>query len=184
MRNEVPSDVDKFVIIAAPHTSNWDLPVSLAIAAVTDLNFYWVGKHTLFQPPFGNFMRRLGGIPVDRRKRQNFTEQVAEAFEEHDQMALAIAPEGTRSKRDHWKSGFYYIARAAQVPIVMGFVDWGKRECGLGPMVDASRPLDEVMDEIRSFYADISGKIPEDFTKPRLRTKPPSNSGDSKKNIL
>lgn len=171
IRNDVPADVDKFVIIAAPHTSNWDFPVTLAVAQVTDMKFYWVGKHTLFRWPFGGLMRRLGGIPIDRRKSQGFVEQIVDAFDEADAMALAIAPEGTRSKRDHWKSGFYHIAREAGVPIVLGFLDWSRREGGLGPMVDASMSKKEVMDAIRGFYADKEGRRHDTYTAPRLKNE-------------
>jgi 1-acyl-sn-glycerol-3-phosphate acyltransferase len=171
VRNDVPADVDKFVIIAAPHTSNWDFPVTLAIAATIDMKFYWVGKHTMFRWPFGGLMRKLGGIPIDRRKSQNFVEQIAEAFDEADALALGLAPEGTRSKVEHWKSGFYYIAREAGVPIVCGFVDFGRKEGGLGPMVDSSEPIEAVMEKLREFYADKIGKRPEKFTPPTLRSK-------------
>ncbi|QDG53479.1 acyltransferase [Persicimonas caeni] len=171
VRNDVPDDVDKFVIIAAPHTSNWDFPVTLAVAKTIDMKFYWVGKHTLFRWPFGGLMRRLGGIPIDRRSSQGFVEQIAEAFDDADAMALGIAPEGTRSKRDHWKSGFYHIAREAGVPIVLGFLDWGRKEGGLGPMVDASQSKKEVMDQIRAFYADKEGKRHDTYTEPRLRNE-------------
>jgi 1-acyl-sn-glycerol-3-phosphate acyltransferase len=169
VRNDVPDDVDKYVIIAAPHTSNWDFPITLAIAATIDMQFYWVGKHTLFRWPFGGLMRKLGGISIDRRKSQNFVEQIAEAFEEADALALGLAPEGTRSKADHWKSGFYYIAREAGVPIVSGFLDYGRKEGGLGPMVDSSQPIEAVMEKLRTFYADKIGKRHQNYTPPRLR---------------
>lgn len=171
VRNDVPADVDKFVIIAAPHTSNWDFPFTLAVAATIDMKFYWVGKHTLFRWPFGGLMRRLGGIPIDRRKSQNFVEQIAQAFDEADALALGLAPEGTRSKAERWKSGFYYIAREAGVPIVCGFLDFGQKEGGLGPMVDSSLPIDDVMEKLRAFYADKIGMRHENYTPPRLRPR-------------
>lgn len=169
MHNEVPPGVDKFVIIAAPHTSNWDFPITLAVAAMIDMKFYFVGKHTMFRKPFGGMMRRLGGISVDRRKSQNFVDQVAEAFRTADRMALGIAPEGTRSRSEFWKSGFYHIARAANVPIVLGFLDYKTKTGGLGPMVDPNLPKNEVMDIIRDFYADKEGRRHELYTEPRLR---------------
>lgn len=169
VHNEVPPGVDKFVIIAAPHTSNWDFPITLAVAAMIDMKFYFVGKHTMFRKPFGGLMRRLGGISVDRRKSQNFVEQVAEALREADRMAVGIAPEGTRSKGEFWKSGFYHIARAANVPIVLGFLDYKTKTGGLGPMVDPNLPPKEVMDIIRDFYATKEGYRHECYTEPRLR---------------
>ncbi len=169
VRNDVPAELDKFVIIAAPHTSNWDFPFTLAVAATIDMRFFWVGKHTMFRRPFGALMRRLGGIPVDRRKSHNFVEQIAQAFDAADKMALGIAPEGTRSKREYWKSGFYHIAREAGVPIVLGFLDYKAKEGGLGRVVDSSLPKHEVMDIIREFYAGKEGKRHQEYTPPRLR---------------
>ncbi len=179
VRNDVPADVDKFVIIAAPHTSNWDFPVTLAVAKTIDMKFYWVGKHTMFRWPFGGLMRRLGGIPIDRRKPQGFVEQIADAIDAADAMALGIAPEGTRSKREFWKSGFYHIAREAGVPIVLGFLDWGRKEGGLGKMVDSSQSKEEVMDIIRDFYGGMEGRRHELYTEPRLRSEGEFNSASS-----
>lgn len=169
VRNDLPPDLDTFVVIAAPHTSNWDFPVTLAIAASVDLDFYWVGKDSLFRGPMGPVMRRLGGIPVDRSRSTNFVDQVAEVMRESEGMALGIAPEGTRSKGDYWKSGFYYIARSAGVPIVCGFVDWEKREGGLGPVVDSSLSKEEVLAELEAFYAGLKGKRPDQYTPPKFR---------------
>lgn len=171
VESEVPAGVDKFVIIAAPHTSNWDFPITIAVAAMIDMKFYFVGKHTMFRRPFGGLFRRLGGIPVDRRKSRNFVDQIADAFAQADRMALGIAAEGTRSKRDYWKSGFYYIAHAAGVPIALGYLDYKTKRGGLGPMVDSSLPIDQVMDIIRDFYADKVGKNHAQFTPPRLRSE-------------
>jgi 1-acyl-sn-glycerol-3-phosphate acyltransferase len=169
VRNDVPPEVKKFVIIAAPHTSNWDFPITMAIARQIDMRFYWVGKHTLFEPaPVGAVMKGLGGIPIDRRKSQNFVEQIADAFDSADAMALGIAPEGTRSKREYWKSGFYYIAREAGVPISLGFLDYKRKVGGLGPLVDSSQSKKAVMDRIREFYDGIEGHTPENYTRPRL----------------
>lgn len=171
VRNDLPEGLDKFVIIAAPHTSNWDFPVTMAIAATVDMEFRWVGKHTMFRRPYGWLMRRMGGIPVDRRKSTNFVEQIAEAFDAADRMALGIAPEGTRSKGEYWKSGFYYIAREADVPIVCGYVDFEKREGGLGPVIDASQSKEAVLAELRDFYRGVQGCRPDQFTPPRFRPR-------------
>ncbi|MFW5966816.1 MAG: lysophospholipid acyltransferase family protein [Persicimonas sp.] len=169
--NELPDDLDKFVIIAAPHTSNWDFPVTMALAATVDMKFYWVGKHTLFRPPFGRLMRALGGIPVDRRKSSNFVEQIAREFDRADRLALGIAPEGTRSKAEYWKSGFYHIAHLAGVPIVCGFVDFKRKVGGLGRVIDSSQSKEAVLAELRDFYDGIEGKRPENFTPPRFRER-------------
>ncbi|AWV88893.1 lysophospholipid acyltransferase family protein [Bradymonas sediminis] len=169
--SELPEGVDKFVIIAAPHTSNWDFPITLAVAAMIDMKFFFVGKHTMFRPPVGGLFKKLGGIPVDRSKSRNFVDQIADAFAQADRMALGIAPEGTRSKRKYWKSGFYYIARAADVPIVLGYLDYKTRRGGLGPIIDSSQPVEVVMEQVREFYAGKEGRNHDQYTPPRLRVE-------------
>lgn len=169
VHSELPPGTDKFVVIAAPHTSNWDFPLALAVAAVLEVKFYFVGKHTLFRPPFGGLMRKLGGIPVHRQKTKNFVAQVVEIIKGADRIALAIAPEGTRSRSEYWRSGFYHIARGAGVPIVPGYVDYKSKTGGLGAPIDPSQPKEAVMDQVRAFYADKSARRPELYTEPRLR---------------
>jgi 1-acyl-sn-glycerol-3-phosphate acyltransferase len=110
--------VKKAVLVAAPHTSNWDLPFSLALSFVLDIKISWVGKHTLFQPPLGTFMRAIGGVPVDRRGRNDAVKSIAKLFEGRDELMLIVPPEGTRGRAKRWKTGFYYIALEAKVPIV------------------------------------------------------------------
>jgi len=168
VRNEVPDEVDRFVLIGAPHTSNWDFILTLAVAGTLELEFSWVGKHTLFEWPYGGLMRRLGGISVDRRKSQGTVQQLSDHLHRADRMALVIAPEGTRSRADGWKTGFYYIAREADVPIVMGFVDYARREAGLGPMIYPIGAKEEVLEQLRAFYGDKTGLYPDQFTPPSL----------------
>jgi 1-acyl-sn-glycerol-3-phosphate acyltransferase len=159
----------KFVLIAAPHTSNWDFPFMLATAYVMRVRISWFGKHTLFRPPWGWFLRKLGGIPVDRRSPQSLVTQLAEKFRTSDSLILAVPPEGTRSKVDVWKSGFYHIAAESGVPIGLGYLDYQKRLCGLGMFVAPTGSVSEDMNKIRSFYRDIRGKYPELECEPRLR---------------
>ena len=168
VHNELPDDLDKCVVIGAPHTSNWDLAATLAVAATLEIDFSWVGKREIFEGPYGGLMRRLGGVSVDRSRSHGYVEQLAEKLRRAEEMALVIAPEGTRSRGERWKSGFFYIAREAGVPICLGYVDYGRRQAGLGPLVDSSRPRDEVMGEIREFYADKTGFRPDNFTPPTL----------------
>jgi 1-acyl-sn-glycerol-3-phosphate acyltransferase len=163
----------KFVFIAAPHTSNWDLPFMIATAYVLQARISWLGKHTLFEGPFGWFMRALGGIPVDRRSRHNVVQQVAEHFHQSEELILGISPEGTRKKVEHWKSGFYHIAHAAQVPVGMGFLDFGRKVAGLGPLLTLTGDVRADMDKVRAFYRDIRGKRPEFECIPRLREEEP-----------
>lgn len=168
VEGELPS-VPRAVFVAAPHTSNWDLPFALAVAWSLDMDISWAGKTDLFRPPFGWLMRALGGVPIDRSRRANQVEAIAEAIRKADRMYLLIAPSGTRSRRDHWKSGFYRIAQAAEVPIMLGFLDYAKRRGGLAFTMEPSGDLAADMERIRAFYADVRGKHPERESTPKLR---------------
>ena len=161
----------KFVLIAAPHTSNWDLPFMLATAWSMRVRISWFGKHTLFVFPWGWFLRKLGGIAVDRRSRHSLVNQMAEEFKRADYLVLAVPPKGTRGKVEVWKSGFYHIAVQSDVPIGLGYLDYGRKLCGLGMFVIPSGNVKEDMDKIRGFYRDIRGKYPELEGEPRLQEK-------------
>jgi 1-acyl-sn-glycerol-3-phosphate acyltransferase len=168
VQGEASTD-SKYVLIAAPHTSNWDFPFMLATAYAMGVRISWFGKHTLFIPPWGWLMRKLGGIPVDRRAPQSLVIQMAEKFKSSDYLVLAVPPEGTRSKVDLWKSGFYHIASQSGVPIGLGYLDYDRKLCGLGLFVKPSGYVNEDMDKIRAFYRNIRGKYPDLETEPRLR---------------
>ena len=159
----------KFVLIAAPHTSNWDFPFMLATAYAMGVRISWFGKHTLFIPPWGWFLRKLGGIPVDRRAPQSLVIQMSEKFQSSDELVLAVPPEGTRSKVNLWKSGFYHIASESGVPIGLGYLDYDRKICGLGMFVKPSGNVNEDMEKIRNFYRDIRGKYPQLESEPRLQ---------------
>jgi 1-acyl-sn-glycerol-3-phosphate acyltransferase len=157
-----------FVLIAAPHTTNWDLLFFLAHAWAYGIRPSWIGKHTLFRGPLGTAMRWLGGVPVDRRRAGGLVAQLALAFARDPDLVLTVPPEGTRSRAPFWKSGFYQIARAAKVPIVMGFLDYERRRGGLGPELHPGDDVRADMDAIRAFYADKRGRYPERFGEVRL----------------
>ena len=163
--------VDKYVLVAAPHTSNWDFPLGLAGSWALDLDALWIGKHTLFRKPYGWFFRALGGTPVDRRQATDLIQQMTDLFNRSEKMILALAPEGTRSETDHWKSGFYYIARAAGVPIAMAYLDYGKKQLGIGGGFYPSEDIQDAFRRIREFYRDRKGKYPEkaSLIQPRQR---------------
>ncbi len=165
---------EKAVFVAAPHTSNWDLPFALAVAWSLDMDIRWAGKTSIFRPPFGAIMKMLGGIPIDRERRGNQVEAIARAIREADALYLIIAPSGTRSRRDHWKSGFYRIAEAANVPISLGFLDYAERRGGIGETLTPSGDLAKDMERIRAFYAGVRGKHRERESTPRLREEAPS----------
>jgi 1-acyl-sn-glycerol-3-phosphate acyltransferase len=165
---EVPS-VRKFVLVAAPHTSNWDFLYALACTTALELPVRWLGKDALFRGPQRRVLEALGGIPVDRSKRNDMVRGMVHAFESADALALLVPAEGTRKHRKYWKSGFYHIARAASVPVVLGFLDYPRKHVGLGPTLWPSGSIHHDMAAVRAFYADKVGKHPAQFTVPRLR---------------
>ncbi|WP_437572008.1 lysophospholipid acyltransferase family protein [Sorangium sp. So ce542] len=148
----------KAVLIAWPHTSNWDFPFTLAVSYVLDLEFSWLGKHTLFEPPFGPFFRWLGGIPVDRRDRNNLVAAVVDVLKQHDELKLIIAPEGTRSRTKRWKTGFYYVALGAGVPIILGYLDFPRKRGGILHVFYPTGDIEADIAAIRRYYEGIEGK--------------------------
>lgn len=160
----LPSEAHKSVLIAAPHTSNWDLPYTLMVAFALRLTPYWMGKHSLFKAPFGGLMRWLGGIPVDRSQANNLVEASAQAIREaNGPLQLIVPPEGTRSKTRYWKTGFYYIAQSAQVPIVLAFMDYGRKRSGLGPVFVPTGDAAADLAAIQAFYKPFKGKNADQF---------------------
>ena len=165
----------KAVLLAAPHTSNWDLPFMLAAAYAFGIRPHWLGKRALFRWPFGGFMRWLGGIPVDRQRRENVVAQAVERFAAVPRLILVIPPSGTRSRAAHWRSGFYHIARGADVPVVCTFLDYRRRVACIGAQLAMSGDVGRDMDAIRAVYADVTPKHPALLTPVRLveeRTTP------------
>lgn len=151
-------DIPKFVIAGAPHTSNWDFVFFTGATAAEGIEPAFMGKHTLFKGVMRNFMLDMGGIPIDRTQRANVVEQVADEFARRERLALVIAAEGTRSSMGEWKSGFYNIARAANVPIVPAWVCNTRRIVGFGPAIIPSANYGETLLEIARF---MRGKLPE-----------------------
>ena len=155
----LPAHAARSVLIAAPHTSNWDLPYTLMVAFALRLNIRWMGKQSIFRAPFGGVMRWLGGIPVNREQSTNLVAASAKAIREADgPLQLIVPPEGTRSKTRYWKTGFYYIAREAQVPIVMAYMDYERKISGLGPLFEPTGDVEADMAAIKAFYAPFKGK--------------------------
>ena len=154
-------DLPKYVLIGAPHTSNLDFFLMLFLIGISGLKLNWLGKDSLFRKPIGGIMRKLGGIPVNRRASTRFVDQMVAAFNENDELALVIAPEGTRSKTHYWKTGFYYIAVGAGVPIVFAYVDAARRTTGIGPVFMPTGDLQADFAQIKAFYDDKVGIHPE-----------------------
>jgi 1-acyl-sn-glycerol-3-phosphate acyltransferase len=152
------------VLIAAPHTSNWDLPYTLMVAFALRLRVYWLGKESLFKAPFGPVMRWLGGVAVDRSKANNLVAQAAQALVDADgPIQLIVPPEGTRSKTRFWKTGFYFIAVTAKVPIVMAYMDYPRKLSGLGPLFHPTGDVEKDMVAVKAFYAQFKGKNADQF---------------------
>lgn len=160
---------DKYVLVGAPHTSNWDFPLGLLAMWACGLRVNWVGKHTLFKGPFGPLMRALGGIPVDRRGSIGFTKKVIETFASREQFVLAISPEGTRSLTTHWKGGFYHIALAAGVPIALGYIDYPRKRVGIERMFEPAGDIESDFKILQEYYRDKIGKRPEKQGPVRIR---------------
>lgn len=160
---------EKFVLVAAPHTSNWDFFFGLFALYIYRLKVSWIGKDTIFKKPFGGVMRWLGGIAVNRDSRHGVVDQIAKQLKESRKLVIAITPSGTRRTRDYWKSGFYWIAHKAQVPILCGYMDYSKRKACLGLYFVPTGHVKEDMDRIRDFYTGIQGKYPEMAARIRLR---------------
>lgn len=159
----------RYVLIAAPHTTNWDLVYLVALAQVVGVEIQWMGKQSLFRGPMGSVMRRLGGIPIRRDRSRNRVAQMVEAFASASSLVLTVPAEGTRSYVPYWKSGFYRIALAAKVPIVLGYLDYGRKRGGFGPELIPTGNVREDMDEVRAFYRGIQGKYPRKFGEIRLK---------------
>jgi 1-acyl-sn-glycerol-3-phosphate acyltransferase/ribosomal protein S18 acetylase RimI-like enzyme len=157
------------VLIGAPHTSNWDFVLMLAIAWRLGVDIRWLGKASLFHGWRAPLMRRLGGIPVDRADPRRVVSDVVARIRTGEVFGLVVTPDGTRGNTTHWKSGFYRIARESGMPVTLCFVDRTTRTCGIGPTFDLSGDVTADMDRIRAFYADKSGFRPARRAEPRLR---------------
>jgi 1-acyl-sn-glycerol-3-phosphate acyltransferase len=159
----------KGLVIVYPHTSNWDFIVGVLYKFAVGLPANWVGKDTLFRWPLGPLFKRIGGIPVNRSKSSGFVRSLLEEFKRRDAMWVALAPEGTRSHSDHWKSGFYRIALAAGLPVGLAYIDYGTRTLGIDTYVTLSGDQDADMQRLREFYADKRGRMPRNAGDIRLR---------------
>jgi 1-acyl-sn-glycerol-3-phosphate acyltransferase len=154
---ELP-DVKKFVLVVAPHTSNWDLFYGIIIAFAYRLDVYYMAKHQLFKFPFGRLMRWLGGIRIDRSHAGNTVEQTIRKFNENEKLIIAIPPEGTRSKGAGWKTGFYHIAHGAGVPVMLAFIDYARKAAGIRGLLQTTGDIGVDMDFIRETYANVTGR--------------------------
>lgn len=164
VRGELSPRAARCVVIAAPHTSNWDFPFTLLGAFALGMRIRWLGKASLFRAPFGGLMRWLGGIAVHRDRANNLVGASVLALKAAPgPLQLVVSPEGTRSHTRQWRTGFHHIARGAGLPIQLSYLDWGTRCCGLGPLVDPSDDIDADIARIRAFYAPFRGRNTDQF---------------------
>jgi 1-acyl-sn-glycerol-3-phosphate acyltransferase len=168
-----PAPTRPTVLVGAPHTSNWDFVLMLAIAWRLGIDVRWMGKKTLFAGWRGPIMRALGGIPVDRGDPGRVVGDVVAQVHAGAVFGLVITPDGTRKGHSHWKSGFYRIARETGMPVTLGYVDRTTMTTGLGPTIELTGDVAADMDRIRAFYADKAGARPEHRVEPRLREERP-----------
>jgi len=148
----------KFVVIAAPHTSNWDFPIAMGAKLALALDATWLGKDSLFRFPFGAVLRWLGGIPVNRSASHDVVGQMKAEFAKRPRMVLALAPEGTRKRVERWRTGFYHIAHAAGVPIVPVALDWEHRAIRIMPPFSPTGDADRDVEALRALFDGVSGR--------------------------
>ena len=151
----------KFVLIVAPHTSNWDFPLGLLASWTITPRISWVAKIQMFRGPLHYLFTALGGIPVDRSAPHGFIDQIADKIKHSENIILTLAPEGTRSKTDCWKTGFYYIALKADIPICFGYIDYQNRTVGFAEKIMPTGDIEKDFSLIKLFYQDIEAKHPE-----------------------
>ncbi len=166
-----PAPTRPTVLIGAPHTSNWDFVLMLAISWRLGIPVRWLGKASLFAGWRGPVMRALGGIPVQRDHAGRGVAEVVERVRSGEVFGLVVTPDGTRGGNTHWKSGFYRIARATDMPVTLGYVDRTTMTTGLGPTIELTGDVAADMDVIRAFYADKAGLRPKRRTEPRLQNE-------------
>ncbi len=166
------------VCLAAPHTDNMDGLLLVLLAQSVGLHISWMVKDDWGRPPIGMLIRGVGGVPIDRSQPRGMVGQMIEEFERREDFYLVIPPEGTRKFSEYWKSGFYRIALGAQVPVVPGFLDYGKKQGGFGPPIDMTGDPKADMDRIRAFYevARPRARYPEKFGPIRLREESESKT--------
>jgi len=162
METEIP-DIKKCIMIGAPHTSNYDFYVSMLFFLSIGMKISFLIKKEVFVFPIAGLIKKLGGIPVDRKKKNSLIEQLTELFESREKLFLLITPEGTRSRNENWKKGFYYIAKATNVPIALSYMDYKYKTLGIGPVFNASDDVEADLIKVKKYYQNINAKYPEKF---------------------
>ncbi len=161
--NTFPPKLKKYIIIVAPHTSWLDFPIGVLGRFALGIKGRFIGKHTLFKPPFGFIFRSFGGTPVDRSKSANRVQSIIDIFDDNKEFILAISPEGTRKKINKWKTGFYYVAKGAKVPIIMVGLDYKVKKIIVSNPFDITGNIEKDFLHFHEFYKDINAKHPHKF---------------------
>jgi 1-acyl-sn-glycerol-3-phosphate acyltransferase len=161
--NDFPRNIKKYIIIVAPHTSWVDFPLSILVEFITKVDIKFIGKHTLFKPPFGFLFKALGGTPVDRSKSQSMVQAIIDIFNSKDEFIMALSPEGTRKKASQWKSGFYHVAKGANIPLVMAALDFKNKKVIISEPYYLSENEEQDIQKIKTFFKGVQGKHPENF---------------------
>ncbi len=160
-------ELKRFIVLGAPHTSNWDFFFSVLTGWGYELDFRWLGKKELFRFPLGIFLEALGGIPVNRSRSTNLVDSMVQIFKSRDECIILIPPEGTRQPVDQWKKGFYHTAVGAGIPFVLGYIDYAKKETGCGPVIFPTGDMERDLRPAYKFYEGITAKYPENYRSPR-----------------
>jgi 1-acyl-sn-glycerol-3-phosphate acyltransferase len=172
VRGTIPAGLKKCVIIGAPHTSNWDFVFALGALHIMGYKVNYMIKKELFFFPLSYLLKKSGGIAIDRKSSHHIVDEMAQKIASSDQMYLVMAAEGTRKRVDKWKSGFYYLAIKTNVPVTAGFLDYGKKEAGFGPMINLTGNIENDMQFFKNFYKDKKACIHENFNLDGIKIEP------------
>lgn len=158
---KIPEGLNKCVLAGAPHTSNWDGVLGIMAARIWGIKFNFLIKKQAIAFPFGGLLKAMGAIPIDRENPVGVVDQAVQAFHAHEKFYLGVTPEGTRAYREEWKKGFYFIAKKAEVPILLPFLDYVDKEIGLGPTIIPSDDVDTDIEKMKAFFRTKRGRHPE-----------------------
>lgn len=157
IKGDVP-ELKKYLIIVAPHTSNWDFVIGVFARSILRFNSYYLAKKELFMFPFSYFFKYMGGFPVDRKKNENFVDSLVSAIEMKDSFVVTLTPEGTRSYSENWKTGFYHIAKKANIPVVRVAFDYEHKQVVIADPIYMTEDLETTIAQLKKYYSQFKGK--------------------------
>lgn len=171
IKGGIPPEIKKCVLVAAPHTSNWDFVWGMGALAEFNYDVKYLAKKELFRFPIKSMLLKLGGMPVDRSKHNRLTDAIVDLFNQHEKLIVLFPPEGTRSAVSKWKTGFYHVAVQAKVPILLGYLDYKNKIAAIDKILYPSGNIQSDFQEIRNFYKNVHPKIPKNFSLPNIDEK-------------